>query len=154
MNGQNSRLISHESFISCSVQSLNCVQLFVTPWTAARQAFLSITNSQSLLRLMPITLVMPSNHLILCRPHLLSPSVFPSIRVFSSESVLHIRWLHFLLPPCRIPWTEEPGGLQSMESQTVGHHWSILTHTPFSCERARAVSHLTSESEQPVCLLC
>ena len=64
----------------------------MTPWTAARQAFLSITNSWSLLKLMAIELVMPSDHLILCRPRLLLPSVFPSIRVFSNESVLHIRY--------------------------------------------------------------
>ena len=74
-----------------SVQSLSRVQLFATPWTAARQASLSITNSRSLLRPMSIELVMPSSHLICC-PLLLPPSVFPSIRVFSSESVLHIRW--------------------------------------------------------------
>ena len=64
----------------------------MTPWTAARQASLSISNSQSLLKLMFIKLVMPSNHLILCHPLLLLPSIFPSIRVFSNESVLHIRW--------------------------------------------------------------
>ena len=75
-----------------SVQSLCRVQLFVTPWTSARQASLSITNSQSLLRLMSIESVMPSNHLILCRPLLLLPSIFPSIRVFSNESALRIRW--------------------------------------------------------------
>ena len=75
-----------------SVQSLSRVRLFVTPWAAARQASLSITNSRSLLRLMSIESVMPSNHLILCRPLFLLPSVFPSITVFSSESVLHIRW--------------------------------------------------------------
>jgi len=75
-----------------SVQSLSCVQLFVTPWTAAHQASLSITNSWSLLKLMSIELVMPSNHLILCGPLHLLPLIFPSIRVFSSESVLHIRW--------------------------------------------------------------
>ena len=63
-----------------------------TPWTAARQASLSITNSWNLLKLMSIESVMPSNHLILCRPLLLPPSIFPSIRVFSNESVLHIRW--------------------------------------------------------------
>ena len=74
-----------------SVQSLSCVQLFVTPRTTARQASLSITNSQSLLKLMFSTSVMPSNHLILCRP-LLTPSVFPSIMVFSNEFVLRIRW--------------------------------------------------------------
>ena len=74
------------------VQLLSCVQLFVTPWTAAHQASLSITNSQSLLKFMSIESVMPSNHLILCRPLLLLPSIFPSLRVFSNESVLHIRW--------------------------------------------------------------
>ena len=71
-----------------SVQSLSCVWLFVTPWTAACQASLSITNFQSLLKLMSIESVMPSNHLILCRPLLLLPSIFPSIRVFSNESAL------------------------------------------------------------------
>ena len=76
---------------SCSVQSLSHVQLFVTPWTAPCQASLSIPNSRSLLKLMSIESVMPSNHLILCHPLLLQPSIFPSIRVFSNESVLHIR---------------------------------------------------------------
>ena len=75
-----------------SVQSLSYVQLFAAPWTAAHQASLSITNSCSLLELMSIELVMPSNRLILCHPLLLLPSIFPSIRVFSSESVLLIRW--------------------------------------------------------------
>ena len=75
-----------------SVQLLSRVRLFVTPWMAARQASLSIANSRSLPKLMSIQAVMPSNHLILCRPLLLSPSIFPSIRVFSNESVLHIRW--------------------------------------------------------------
>ena len=75
-----------------SVQSLNRVQLFATPWTAAHQASLSITNSKSLLKLTSIESVMPSNHLILCRPLLLPPSVFPSFLVFSNESLLHIRW--------------------------------------------------------------
>ena len=75
-----------------SVQLLSHVQLFATPGAAARQASLSITNSQSLLKLMSIELVMPSNHLILCRPLLLLPSTFPSISVFSNESILHIKW--------------------------------------------------------------
>ena len=75
-----------------SVQLLSRVQLFATPWTAARQASLSITNSWSLLKFMSITSVMPSNHLILCCPLLLLSSILPSIRVFSSESALHIRW--------------------------------------------------------------
>jgi len=82
---------SHPENIS-SVQSLSCIWLFATPWTAARQASLSITNFQSLLKLMSIESVMPSNHLILCRPLLLLPSILPSIRVFSNESVLRIRW--------------------------------------------------------------
>ena len=78
------------SVIRCivAVQWLSHVRLFATPWTAARQASLSITNSRSLLKLMSIESVMPSNHLILCHPFLLLPSIFPSIRVFSKESVL------------------------------------------------------------------
>ena len=75
-----------------SVQLLSPVWLFVTPWTAAHQASLSITNSWSLLKFMSIELVMPSNHLILCCPLLLPPSIFPSIRVFSNESALRMRW--------------------------------------------------------------
>ena len=75
-----------------SVQLLSPVRLFATPWAAERQASLSITNSQSLLKLMSIESVMPSNHLILCCPLLLPPSIFPSIKVFSNESVLRIRW--------------------------------------------------------------
>ena len=75
-----------------SVQSLSYVRLFVTPWTAAHQASLSITNSRSLLKLMSTESVMPSNHLILCRPLLFPPSIFPRIRVFSKESGVHIRW--------------------------------------------------------------
>ena len=75
-----------------SVQSLSCVRVFATPWTAARQVSLPITNSWSLLTLMCIESVMPSNYLILCHPLLLLPSIFPSIRVFSNESVSCIRW--------------------------------------------------------------
>ena len=196
-----------------SVQSLSRVRLFITPWTAARQASLSITNSQSLLKLMPIESVMPSIHLILCHPLLLLPSIFPSIRVFSNESTLRIRWpkywsfsfnispsneytglisfrmdwldllavqgtlksllqhhtskasilqhsaffifqlshpymttgktivltkwtfvgkvmflllmaTHSSILAWKISWTEEPGGLQSMGSQSVGHDWA------------------------------
>ena len=80
-----------ESKIS-SVQSLSSVRLFATPWTAARQASLSVTNPSSLTKCMPIESVMPSNHLILCRPLLFLPSIFPSIRIFSNESALDIRW--------------------------------------------------------------
>ena len=88
MTFQAAHLISQFS----SVQPLSHVRLFETPWTAARQSSLSITNSLSLLKLMSIQSVMPSNHPILCRPLLLPPSIVPSIRLFSNESVLHIRW--------------------------------------------------------------
>ena len=93
-----------------SVQSLSRVQLFVIPWTAACQAFLSITNSQSLLKLMSIESVMPSNHLILCHPFILLPSIFPSIRVFSNELVLCIRWPKYWSFSFNIsPSKEHPG---------------------------------------------
>ena len=86
------------------------VRLFVTPWTAVHQASLSITNSQSLLKLMFIELMMPSNHLILCRPLLLLPSIFPSNRVFSNKSVLHIRWPKYWSFSFNIrPSNEHPG---------------------------------------------
>ena len=92
----NSYFISSKGFLPIvqfsSVQLLSRVQLFATPWTAACQASLSITNSWSLLKLMSIESVMLSNHLILCHPLLLLPSIFPSIRVFPNESTLHIRW--------------------------------------------------------------
>ena len=85
-------MINNNVYQFSSVQSLSLVWLFATPWTVARQASLSITNSRSSLKLMSIELVMPSNHLILSHPLLLSPSIFPSIWVFSNESVLWIRW--------------------------------------------------------------
>ena len=90
--GQVKSFLDHPIDQSSSVQLLSHVQLSVTPSTAARQAPLSITNSWRLLKLMSIKSVMPSNHPILCRPLLLSPSIFPSVRVFSNELVLHIRW--------------------------------------------------------------
>ena len=96
-----------------SVQSLSCVQLFVTPRTAACQASLSITNSRSLIKLMSIKSVMPSNHLILCCPLLLLPSIFPSIRVFSNESVLHIRWPKYWSFSFSIIYSNEYSGLIS-----------------------------------------
>ena len=93
-----------------SVQSLRRVRLFVTPWTAARQASLSITNSQSLLKLMSIESVMPSNCLILCHPLLLPPSIFSSIRGFSKESVLRMRWSKYWSFSFSIsPSSEHPG---------------------------------------------
>ena len=92
---QFSRSFLSSLFQFSSVQSLIPVRLFATPWTVAHQASLSITNSQSLLKLMAVASVMPSNHLIFCPPLLLPPSIFPSIRVFSNESVLHIRWPNY-----------------------------------------------------------
>ena len=97
-----------------SVQSLSHVQLLGTPWTAARQASLSITNSRSLLKLMSIESVMPSNHLNLCHPLLLLPSVFPSIRVFSNESVLCIRWPKYWSFSFSISPSNESSGLISL----------------------------------------
>ena len=96
-----------------SFQSLSCFQLFVTPWTAGHQASLSITNSWGLLKLMSIELVMPSNYLILCHPHLLPPSIFPRIRVFSNESVLHIKWPKYLSFSFSISFSNEYLGLVS-----------------------------------------
>ena len=93
MRGTSAQLLEISSVSGViSVQSLSCAQLFATPWTGAHQSSLSITNCQSLLKLMPIELVVPSSHLILYCPLLLLPSILPSIRVFSNESVLRIRW--------------------------------------------------------------
>ena len=96
-----------------SVESVNRVRLFATPWTAAHQPFLSFTNSQSLLKLMSFETVMPSNHLILCRPLVLLPSVFPSIRVFSNESALCIRWPKYCSFSITISPSNEYSGLIS-----------------------------------------
>ena len=133
-------------FIFNSVQSLSQGQLFATPWTAARQAFLSIINSWSLLKLMSIELVMPSNHLILCHPlHLLS-SIFPSIRVFFSESVLPIRWpkyWSFSISPSnaysglisfRIDWLDL--AVQETRKSLLQHHSSKVSAQPFLCSNS------------------
>ena len=99
-----------------SVQSLSCVQLFVTPWITAHQASLSITNSQSSPKLMSIESVMPSNRLILCRPLLLPPSIFPSSRVFSNESALRVRWPKYWSFNFNIsPSNEHPGLIFRMD---------------------------------------
>ena len=130
-----------------SVQSLSCVWLFVIPWTVAHQASLSITNSQNLLKLMSIESEMSSGHLILCCPLLLLPSIFPSIRVFSNESVLHIRWLNCWSFSFNIsPSNEYPGlisfrmdwldllvvqGILKILLQLCGSKASILQHSAF-----------------------
>ena len=103
-----------------SAQLLSRVQLFATPWTAACQASLTITISRSLLKLMSIDLVMPSNHLILGCPLLLLPSIFPSIRVFSNESVLHIRWPKYGSFSFSISPSNEYSGLISFRM-----HWLV-----------------------------
>ena len=106
-------LVRFSSFQSLSRLTHFSLSLFATPWTAACQASLSITNSQSLLKLMSVESVMPSNHLILCHPLLLLPSIFPSIRVFSSESVLRIRWPKYWTFNFNISPSTEHSGLIS-----------------------------------------
>ena len=143
----NFRVYSNLYFAFSSVQLLSPVQFFATPWTAARQASLSITNSWILLKLMSIESVMPSNHLILCCPLLLLPSIFPSIRVFSNESVLCIRcpkyWsFSFTISPSdeysglisfRIDWFDLLA-VQGTLTSLLQHHSlkaSILQHSVF-----------------------
>ena len=106
--------------VAVVVQFLSHIQLFVHPWTAAHQASLSITNSQNLLKLMSIKSVMPSSHLILCRSLLLPPSVFPSIRVFSKESVLCIMWLKYWSFSFSISISNEYSGLISFRIDRFG----------------------------------
>ena len=123
-----------------SVQSLNPVRLFVTPWTEARQAFLSFTISWSLLKLMSIESVMPSNHLILSCPLLLLPSIFPSISVFSNESVLHIRWPKYWSFSFSISPSNEPLGftgwisLQSKGLSRVFSNTTVQKHRFFGAQ--------------------
>ena len=110
-----------------SGQLLSRVQFFVTPWTAACQASLSITNSQSLLKLMFFELVMPSNHLILCCPLLLLSSILPNIRVFSNESVLPIRWPKYWSFSFNISPSNEHPGLISLQSKGLSRVFSNTT---------------------------
>ena len=133
--------------IFSSVQLLSHVRLFATPWTTARQASLSITNSRSPPKPMSTELVMPSKHLILCRPLLLLPSIFPSIRVFSNESALHIRWpkywsFNFNISPSsehpglisfRMDWLDllEVQGTRKSLLQHQSSKASILLHSAF-----------------------
>ena len=145
-----------------SVQSLSCAQLFVIPWTAACQASLSITNSRSLPKLMSIESVMPSSHLIFCHILLLPPSIFPSIRVFSNDSVLCIRWPKYWSFGFNIsPSSEHPGlisfrmdwldllAVQGTLKSLLQHHSSkasILLHSGFFTVQ---LSHHTQLLEKP-----
>ena len=124
--------------IFISAQLLNCVQIFATPWTAAHQASLSITNSRSLLKFMSIESVMPSNHLILYHPLLLLPSIFPSIRVFSNESVLCIRCPKYWSFSFTISLSNENSGLNSFRID----FWISLLSKGFS----RVFSNITVKS--------
>ena len=127
-------ILSHINKAISSVQSLSHVWLFATPRTAAHQASLSITNSQSLLKFISIESMMPSNHLILCHPFLILPSIFPSIRVFSSESALRIRWPKYWSFSLSISPSNEYSGLISFRSDWLdplavqGALKSILQH--------------------------
>ena len=134
----------HLFLLFSSVQSLSHVQLFVTPWTTACQAPLSITNSWSLLKLISMESVMPSNHLILFHP-LLHPSIFPSIRVFSNESAFHIRWPKYWSFSFNISPSNEHSGLISFKMDCLDllaaqrtlksllqHHSSKVTILPYS----------------------
>ena len=116
------------------VQSLSCVQLFVTPWIVALQASLSITNSWSLLKLVSIESMMPSSHLILCHPLLLLPPIPPSIRVFSSESTLHMRWPKY--------WSSASASVLPMNNQD----WSVLGWTGWISLQSKRISRVFSNT--------
>ena len=132
-------LFSYYSVQFSSVQSLSRVRLFVTSWIAARQASLSIIISRSSLRLMYIESVMPSNHLILCRPLLLLPPIPPSIRVFSNESALRIRWPKFQLQHQSFQWT-------SLESYYSTYHNLLSARETFVSVLHKKYIHLFKSS--------
>ena len=136
-------------------QLLSCVQLFATPWTAAHQAFLSFTISQSLLKLMSIELVMPSNHLIICCPLLLLPVIFASIRAFSNESVLHIRWSKYWSFSLSISPSSEYSGLISFRMDWLdllavqGTLKSLLQHHSSEASILRCSAFFTVQLSHP-----
>jgi len=124
------------SVIFVVIQSISPVQLFATPWTAAHQASLSFTISQSFLKLMPIESVMPSNHLVLCHPFLFLPSIFCSIRVFSNELALHIRWpkywsFSFSISPSNEYSGQSPLGLTGLISLQSKDSYESSPTPPF-----------------------
>ena len=130
----------------------------MTPWTAAHQASLSITNSRSLLKLMSIESLMPSNHLILCCPFLLLPSVFPGIRVFSNESVLHIRWPKYKSFIFISPFNEYPGLIFRMDSLDLfavkGTLKSLLQHHSSKASILQRSAFLTVQLSHPLRRAC
>src|SRR5574337_232565 len=138
-----------------SVQSLSRVRLFATPWTAAHQASLSIINSQSLLKLMSIESVVPSNHLILCRPLLLPPSIFPSNRVFSNESAFRIRWPKYWSFSFSISPSKEHSGLISFRMDWLdllavqGTLKSLLQHHSSKASILRHSAFFTGQLSHP-----
>ena len=138
-----------------SVQLLSSVRLFATPWTAACQASLSITSSQSLLKLMSIESVMPSNHLILCHPLLLPPSIFPSISIFSNESVLRIRWPKYWSFSLNISPSNEYSGLISFRMNWLdllavqGTPKSLLQHHSSKASILRWSAFFTVQLSHP-----
>ena len=139
-----------------AVQLHSCVRLFVTPWTAARQASLSITNSQSLLKVMSIELVIPSSHLILHRPLLLPPSIFPSIRVFSNRSALRMRWPKYLSFSFNISPSNEHPGLISFRMDWLdllavqGTLKSLLQHHSSKASILRRSAFFTVQFSHPL----
>ena len=138
-----------------SVQSLSRVQLFVIPWTAAHQASLSIINFKSLLKLMSIMSVMPSSHLILCRPLLLLPPISPLIRLFSNESVLRIRWPKYWSFSFSISPYNEYSGLISFRMEMVGSPWvqgtfkSLLQHHSSKASILQCSAFLMAQLSHP-----
>ena len=146
-------LYNHTQFRT--VQLFSHFWLFVTPWTTACQASLSITDSQSLLKLMSIESVMPSNHLILCRPLLLQPSIFPSIRVFSNESVLHITWPKYWSFSFSIRPSNEYSGLISFRMDWLdllavqGTLKSLLQHHSSKASILRRSAFFTVQLSHP-----
>ena len=145
-----------KKYVLCSsIQSLSHVQLFATPWTTVLQASLSITNSHSLPKLMSTELVMPSNHLILCCPLLLLPLIFPTIRVFSNESFLHIRWPKYWSFSFNISPSNEYSGLISFQMDWLDLHAVQGTFksspTPqFKSINSSALSFLYSPTLTPI----
>ena len=156
--GWNSRLLHCGQALDgqfSSVQSLSCVRLFATPWIAARQASLSTTNSRSSLKLTSIESVMPSSHLILCRPLLLLPPISPSIRVFSNESTLHMRWpkswsFSFSIIPSKEHWGLISFGMEWLDLLAVqGTLKSLLQHHSSKAWILRCSTFFTVQLSHP-----